>query len=473
MRKEIRTNVAIIGAGSAGLYALREVRRARKSYVMIDPGPLGTTCARVGCMPSKTALHAAHLWAAREPLAKLGVDGVEALRLERGRIWAAVRAQRDFFATRATEKTVGGAGEHLIEGRARFVEPTILEVDGPAGPLLIRADAVVIATGSRPVVPDWLNPVTDRVVTTDELFELDALPEAVGVLGAGAIGLEMGLALARLGVRVTAADIAPTVAGIRDPVVAERAIGHFGTELSLWLGKPVTVEPAEAGVTLCSGERETRVDLILAALGRRPNTDGLSLDRAGFELDERGTPVFDAATLQLGNHPVFIAGDANGSRPLMHEAADEGAIAGFNAARSTPVAFRRKVALGIAFSDPDVATVGERLESLDPERIVIGTASGEANGRARILASQHSLLRIYADSRSGRLLGAAIFAAGGEHLAHLLAWSIQRGETAAQLLEMPFYHPVVEEMLQTALQDIVRQLPSQSQWPIGLSPLQE
>ncbi len=467
MLSEIRTEVAIIGAGTAGLYALREVRRAGRSFTLIDHGPLGTTCARVGCMPSKVALHVAALWQARQELSRFGMSGGDSLQLDLARTWAQLRAQRDRFTDSASQKARNAAGEHLIEGRARFIEPTLLEVNTRQGPQRVRADAVVIATGSRPQLPAWLEPVRERLVTTDELFELQQLPPRVGVLGLGAIGLEMGLALARLGVQVTAVG-GSSLAGIDDPQVAARAQAHFAKEMTLWLGPPASVTATEQGVLLRSGEQAAEVDLLLVAVGRRPNTDTLNLAEAGLSLDQRGLPLFDPATLQLGDWPVFIAGDANGQRALLHEAADEGAIAGFNAARQLRRRWQRKVPLGIVFANPDVASVGARLSQLDPQHTLIGSASGEHNGRLRILGGEDSLLNIYADRASGRLLGAALLCNGGEHLAHLLAWAIQRGESAQSLLQMPFYHPVVEELLATALQEIAKHFPNTDDLPMGL-----
>jgi len=457
MKPEIRTDVAIIGAGTAGLYALREARQAGRSFVLIDHGPLGTTCARVGCMPSKVALHAGGLWAARKEIA--GVGGLETLTLDTAQVWAALRQLRDQFASRPAKAARSLAGEFLLEGPARFREPGVLEVKLGDEVQIVRAGTVVIATGSSPVLPKWLAAVAERTVTTDQLFELPALPKRVGVLGLGAIGLEMGLALSRLGVEVIGADVANMVAGIVDPVIGERAIARFGQEINLWLGSEVSVSASGEEVLMRSGDRVAKVDLLLAALGRRPNVDSLNLAAAGIAVDARGMPEFDPATMQIGDFPVFIAGDANGDRPLMHEAADEGAIAGYNAARAESTRFRRKVALGIAFCDPDVVSVGARLDQLDPQAIAIGSAGGDSNGRAKILGSEQSLLRIYADARDGKLLGAAMVATGGEHLAHLLAWAIQRGETAQSLLQLPFYHPVVEEMLQTALKEIAQKFP--------------
>lgn len=137
-----------------------------------------------------------------------------------------------FFSNNAASKARAGAKERLLEGKARFLEPTLLEVETPDGVKRIRAEAVVIATGSHPVVPGWLAQVQDRTVTTDGLFELPSLPARVGILGLGAIGLEMGLALSRLGVQVVGADLAPHVAGISDPILAERARARFGREMT-------------------------------------------------------------------------------------------------------------------------------------------------------------------------------------------------------------------------------------------------
>lgn len=474
MAQELQTDVAIIGAGSAGLYALREVRRAGKDFILVDPGPFGTTCARVGCMPSKVALHAGGQWAARRDLPAIGASGIAHLHIDTGATWSALRRHRDRFAASAAEKAFSTAGDKLLIGRARFLEPMLLEVEGPGGITLVRAKSVIIASGSRPVLPDWLEPVRSRTISTDELFELDALPASIGILGLGPLGLEMGLALARLGVEVVGADLAATVGGIADPVIAERAHDRFSKEFPLWLGEKTGVEAYESGVVLRAGDKDARVEMVLAALGRQPNVEDLRLDAAGFTLDKNGIPQFDPATMQAGDLPVFIAGDVNGDRPLMHEAADEGSIAGYNAAHSIsgrPLRFRRKVPLAIAFCAPDVASVGARLDTLNPDSIIIGSADGHDNGRAVIMGGEESLLRLYADAGTGQLLGAAMVALGGEHIAHMLAWAIQRKETAASLLEMPFYHPVLEEMLQTALQDLVRQSKSKSPYPFGLRPV--
>lgn len=463
----IRVDVAIIGAGTAGLYALREVRRAGKSFVLIDSGPLGTTCARVGCMPSKVALHAAELWRLRGEQQRFGIAGTEQLQLNRTLAWQQVRAMRDNFAARGTASAQNAAGEHLLLGRARFVAPGELRVSTAAGERLVQAAAVVIATGSSPVMPGFLQPFADFCLTTDDLFELQELPQRLGILGLGAIGLEMGLAMTRLGVQVFGADMAATVAGISDPEVSSCALEIFGREMQLYLGAPAQLAAAEQGVMLQAGQEQVQVDQVLVALGRRPNLATLELANAGVELDERGLPDFDPHSMQLRGQRIFIAGDATGQRTLMHEAADEGAMAGFNACREQQVQFRRKSWLAIAFSQPDVIAVGASFAELQEQQLLIGTAWTDANGRSRILSSDKGVLRIYA-APDGKLLGAAMIGPRAEHVAQLLALALERDETAASLLQMPFYHPVVEEMVQSALQDIVRQQGGAGELPPGL-----
>lgn len=468
MSEQIHVDVAIIGAGTAGMYALREVRRAKKSFVLIDSGPLGTTCARVGCMPSKVALHIAEFWNAQKEFPRYGISGAEHLRLDGAVAWQALREQRDQFASGAADNATKGAGEHLLMGRARFLKPTLLEVETESGTQQVSAKSVIIAAGSRPIMPGFLQPFAEYCITTDEFFEMQELPKSIGVLGLGAIGLEMGLALARLGVDVHGADMAETVGGISDPEVSKIALAEFAKEMDLYLGAPAELAKAEQGVLLKAGDKQVQVDKVLVALGRRPNTDQLNLAEAGFKLDERGQPLFDPHTLQVGDHPVYIVGDINAYRPLMHEAADEGAMAGYNATQSTPVAFKRKTSLAIAFTNPDVISVGARFDQLKQDDILIGTATSQANGRSKVISDREGVLRLYADKSSGKLLGASMVGVRAEHVAQLLALAIEREETAHSLLQLAFYHPVVEEIIQSALQDIARHIPDPAGLPFGL-----
>lgn len=206
------------------------------------------------------------------------------------------------------------------------------------------------------------------------------------------------------------------------------------------------------------GAREA--DLILASLGRRANLDSLGLEALGVALDEDGLPEFDAGTMKVRGHPVYLAGDASVRRPVLHEASDDGRIAGYNSVHRTARCFERRAPLSITFTEPNLALVGASRAELERGTFVTGEAGFETQGRALIMGENRGLLRVYASRTGGRLLGAEMIAPAGEHLAHLLAWALQSGLTVFEMLRMPYYHPVLEEGLRDALRDAARRTKS-------------
>jgi len=447
---EKQVDVAIIGAGSAGLYALGKVRPSGKSFVLINGGKLGTTCARVGCMPSKAMIQVAEDYHRRSILGRYGVEGHESLALDSEEAMEHVRDLRDTFVDRvlsnSTDKMPAGL---FIDGYARFVDPHTLEVEGQH----IRAAKIIIATGTRPLVPAPWRAFGDRIVTTDDIFELEQLPASMAVVGLGVIGLELGQALARLGVEVTGFDMLDSIGGLNDPDVAKTAIEILGKEFPMYLGSAAAISEEGGKLRVSGGEHSVLVDKVLASLGRRPNLDNMAIENAGIVLNGDGLPDFNPNTMQIGDSHIFLAGDITGDRALLHEAGDEGRIAGFNATSDKMLSFRRKVPLSINFCDPNICYVGTRWSQLDPENTAVGSVNFAPVGRALIMGKNRGILKVYADKKSGRLLGSEMACTKGENLAHLLAWSIEQELTIGRLLQMPFYHPVIEEALQAALYD--------------------
>lgn len=466
---ERNVDIAIIGAGSAGLFALSKVRRETDNFVIINGGDLGTTCARVGCMPSKAMIQVAEDFERRQMFERHGIGGHDNLHIKIEHALEHVRNLRDIFVDKVLASSTDNLGDEFIEGYARFIEPTVLDVDGQ----IIRARKIIIATGSRPFVPPAWSAFGDRIITTDTLFELEDLPDALAVIGLGVIGLEMGQALHRMGVKVTGIDKLNSIGGLLDPVVNQSAIDVLGKEFPLWLGQAADVLAEGDQLRVSAGENSVLVDKLLASLGRVPNLEGLGLDNLGAPLDARGVPIHDPHTLQIGTLPVFIAGDATGNRAILHEAGDEGRIAGFNAAQETPVAFKRKTPLAITFCDPNIASIGASLSELEPEQTAIGEMRFGPLGRALIMGRNKGVLRVYADKDSGRLRGAALIGPRGEHLAHEIAWCIQLGLTVFDALRLPFYHPAIEEGLQAALYDLRGKISAQPAEPTELLRFEE
>jgi len=452
MSREV--DVAIIGAGSAGLFALSQVRRKTDNYVLIEGGELGTTCARVGCMPSKVMIQVAEDYHRRSIFDREGIEGADELGLDMPAVMEHVQDLRDVFVDKTLGVTDALDEAHLIDGYASIFDGHSIEVNGEH----YRAGSIVIATGTVPIVPEAWQSFKDDIITTDEFFELEDLPASVAVIGLGSIGLEIGQALSRLGVDVTGVDLLENVARLNDPVVNTLAVEAIGKEFPLWLGEAAQLEKTDAGIRVRSGDKEVVVDKVLASLGRRPNFDQLGLENTSLQLDENGVPLFNAETMQCGNSSIYIAGDVNMDRPLLHEAGHEGRVAGYNAVRQGAVAFRRKTQLAITFCDPNIATVGAQLDALDESKIAIAEMQFGPVGRALIIGKNRGVLRVYVNKADGLILGAAMACVKGEHLAHLLAWSIQQGMTVFDMLKMPFYHPVIEEALQGALYGVLSEL---------------
>ena len=463
--EERQVDVAIIGSGSAGLYAMSKVRPSGKSVVLINGGELGTTCARVGCMPSKAVIQIAEDFHRRGVFKRFGVEGHERLSVDVSEAMGYVQDLRDVFVERVISNSTDKMPEGMfVAGYTRFVEPNLLEMDDGQR---IRAGKVIIATGSRPIVPAAWEPFRDRIITTDDFFELEELPTSIAVVGLGVIGLEIGQSLHRLGCKVVGIDMQEAVGGLTDPVAIKSAVDIIGGEMELWLGQGAQISEGSNGrLRVSAGDNTIEVERVLASMGRQPNVEKLGLDVIGVPVDKRGVPLFDPSTMQVGDLPLFLAGDVTGERPLLHEAGDEGRIAGQNAVSDTVSAYRRKTPLNITFCDPNIVQVGQPFAALDLDSSAIGEVQMAPVGRAIIMAKNKGVIRVYADKASGTMLGAEMVCIKAENLGHLLAWSIQQGLTVGELLQMPFYHPVIEEALQAALYDLYAKVDAKNPGPI-------
>ncbi|USN48949.1 MAG: dihydrolipoyl dehydrogenase [Pseudobdellovibrionaceae bacterium] len=433
--------------------AFREVQKVTDDWVMIHSGPFGTTCARVGCMPSKLFIQAANDFHRRHKWNELGLHGADQLSVDWPAVMKRVQTFRDRFVG-GVLKTIDSISNKIIHGTAQFVEPQVLDVDGQR----ITADKIIIATGSSPIVPvPWLS-FNDRILTTDEFFEQTEIIGPYAVVGTGVIGLELGQALSRLGIETHLFGDIPFIGGLTDPVVNDYALQTLKEELNLHLGHRAELSKSKNTIGVTAGPVSTEVHQVLAAMGRKPNLKPLNLQAAGVPLDERGLPKFNPHTMQVEGLPLFLAGDINGDRPILHEAADEGRIAGYNAVRDDVIRFQRRTRLGITFSDPNLAYAGQSFEQIKDTDHVVGEVRFDGQGRSLVMAKAKGILRVYVDKESGLLLGAEMVAPAGEHLAHLLSWAIQKKMTVHEALAMPFYHPVVEEGLRTALREASKQV---------------
>ncbi|MEA3177089.1 MAG: dihydrolipoamide dehydrogenase [Gammaproteobacteria bacterium] len=449
MEADLRRDVAIIGAGTAGLSAERAARGAGASTVLIDEEFKGTTCASVGCMPSKLLIAAA---AAAHSVRRASTFGIQSsCEIDGAAVMARVRRERDSYTASMQEQIARLPKGVTLQGKAEFVDSTTLTLDDGRR---VEARAVVIATGSHPSIPESFAGIRERILTNETIFELPELPQSLAVVGAGPLGLELAQAMARLGVPVAVFDEKTTLAGVKDPAVAACMQAAFKHELEVHLGVKIHAELVNGAASIrwegaTNGERSFA--RVLLAVGRPPNLASLNLPATGLSVDERGIPLFDRETLRCGASAIFIAGDADGDRPVLHEALADGSIAGYNAATFPDVTPRRRsVPFSIMFTDPPLALIGRQ----SGEGVVCGESDYGNQGRAQVEARAQGLLKIYARRHEAVLTGAALFCPGADHLGHLLAWAIDAGVDAGTLLARPFYHPTLEEGLKPALRQV-------------------
>ena len=246
-----KLDVGIIGLGSAGIVAIHRVSMKTQNYLAFEGDQEGTTCARVGCMPSKALILIA---------GKMGSSG-------RGEIMERVREKRDALVANVLKRY---DPEKVVREWAHFIAPMTLE----AGEEIYRCSSIVIATGSKPIVPPGWKLVPKKIVTTDTFFELESIPDSALVIGLGQVGIELGQALARIGVKVTGVEMAERIAGVQDPTIEAELVKFLSRDMELMtrtMAKLNSVD-GEVNVTLRRGEWEEKrsYGLVILATGRRP-----------------------------------------------------------------------------------------------------------------------------------------------------------------------------------------------------------
>lgn len=446
-------DLIIIGGGSAGLAALREARKYSSNVLLIQDDPEGNTCARTGCMPSKSLIHAATLFHARHKMEDAGICGAQKISADIPAILQRVREKRDAFVA-SVRSGMKQQEQCIIKGRARLHTPTSVRV----GSLLLHTKATVIATGSSPYVSREFQEFEDKVFTTDTLFEQNTLPKRMAVIGMGSVGLELAQALARLGIEVTAVERNGHLGGVADMDINEEILRALQKEMRVWMGCKLGIKRKGQALTLTHKDEKTVVDALLVTTGRKPNLSTLGLKRLGVPLDSAGVPHFNRYTMQIHGFPLYIAGDATDERAVLHEAVDEGERAAYHALTGNQEFRHRKVLMTIVFTHPTIAIIGDSSYAMRNNGIVVGEASFTDQGRAVVENEAQGKIRIAANKQDGTLRGCEMMAPHGEHLAHLIAFGLEQKMTAQEMLSMPYYHPSFEEGLKTALKQICKAL---------------
>jgi len=454
-------DIIIIGAGTAGIAAYKEAIKFTQNILIINDGPWDTTCARVGCMPSKVLIASANRMHNILHANELGLD--IQVQIDTSNVMSRVRALRDHFTT-ATQKDVDQwSTEHKISGKAEFINATTIKVNNQ----IFQAKSFILAVGSTPNIDQTMQQeLGSRLISSNQIFELEQLPNSLAIIGSGVIALELAQAMQRLGVKVDVFARSKKIGSLTSPRLQKFAQEEISQELNIHFEVlPDAMQKVKNKISINFTEdqqtKNIEVDYVLTATGRKSLLDTLNLQKIDSTYSSSKQINISSQTKQLGNYPIFIVGDAYTTTPIQHEAAHEGRLAVHNCLNYPQINnIKILTPLSIVFSQPEMAIIGQSLKQLEENKIeyICGFIDYKQQGRALLMSENKGAAEIYIDKQSKIILGAELFVSSAEHLAHLLAWIIDEKLTVNEILQKPFYHPTLEEGLRTALKHAKRQL---------------
>lgn len=448
-------DVAVIGAGPGGYAAAFHAADLGLRTALIDQEPqLGGVCLLRGCIPSKALLHAARLLTDAEDAQAWGIHfdkprvDLDALRERTKAIIGKLTKGVRFLA--------GSRKVEVIQARAAFTNATTLRLSGPDGSRDLSCAHTILATGSRPAVPESLGLEDPRVMDSTSALELPDIPGRLLVVGGGYIGLELGTVYQALGAEVTVVEALPRLLNGADPDLVrplqQRLQRRFkAIRLQTTVEKLASREDGVAATFTGSDGPSTEIfDRVLVAVGRRANSEQLGLEHTKVAVSEKGVVQVDRQ-MRTGEPAIFAIGDVVGEPMLAHKATHEGLIAA-NVIAGRQAAFDAAAIPAVVFTDPEIAWCGltEEAAKASGHPVKITRFPWAASGRATTLNRNEGLTKLVCDAESGRILGVGLCGAGAGELISEGVLAVEMGAVAEDLAASIHPHPTLSETVMEA-----------------------
>ncbi len=448
-------DVVVIGAGPGGyVCAIRLAQLGRKT-LCVERDRIGGTCLNYGCIPSKALISAAVLYHRIDHSEVMGISvGEKAI---------------DFTATQAwkgtvVEKLTGGVGQLLkqngadvVIGTATFKDANTLEVATDDGVETIGFNDAVIATGSRPLFLKGFEPDGEVVVDSRLALEFEQIPGSLLVIGGGYIGLELGIAYAKLGTAVTVVEMMDTLLP-GSPKELSRMVARrckqLGIEVHLNTPARSLKKKGRKAILTATGPKEEEltfeVERVLVTIGRKPNSEGLNLEAAGVETEEQGfIPVDGQRRTNVPN--IYAIGDVAGEPMLAHKASKEGIVAAESIA-GEPVSYDHRAVPAVIFTDPEISYVGLSEEQAADQgfETTVGRFPFAASGRALAIDEAEGFVKVIGDADTGALLGVLIVGPEASNLISEACLALEMGATVEDVGFTMHPHPTLGESVMEA-----------------------
>ena len=457
MSETLQFDLVVLGSGPGGyVAAIRAAQLGFKTALVEKDKTLGGTCLNVGCIPSKALLHSTEMYHfAGHGAGDHGID-LTNLSVDIGKLMER--------KNRTISQLCGGVAQLMkankvtvLQGLGMLEGPGKVRVSGNAEESLLEAKHIVIATGSVPVELPFLPFDGETVVSSTQAIAFEKIPERLVVVGAGAIGLELGSVWARLGAQVDVVEFLPVIAPTFDKDVSKMAERLFQKQgLNFHLGTKVTGLKKEAGKTYLQAENKKgesikiEADKVLVAVGRKPFTDGLGLEKAGLQTDEKGRiPVNQ--NYQTNTPGMYAIGDVIAGPMLAHKAEEEG-VACIECIAGQAGHVNYGVIPNVIYTEPEIASVG--LTEAATKEQGLETKSGKfnfgANGRAIATDATDGFVKVIADAKTDRLLGVQIIAKSASELIASAVSHMEYGGSAEDLGRTIHAHPTLSEAMKEA-----------------------
>ena len=457
-----RAKLVVIGGGPGGYAAAFRAADLGVEVTLVDAeAQLGGVCLLRGCIPSKALLHAARVISDAREAARFGVRfAAPEIDLERLRAWKGEVVDR---LAQGVAQLAKRRGVRVLRAWATFRDGGTLELEGDDAPRRLGFDHAILATGSVPIIPPALRSDDERVMDSTTALDLPVVPRRLLVVGGGYVGLELGTVYAELGAKITVVEMTGNLLPGVDPDLVQPLEARL-ERLCATNAKSTRVprlEAEDAGVRAhlegAGVDSPQLFDRVLVAVGRKPRTEGLGLETAGVELDEKGFVRVDRR--RRTTEPRILAiGDVAGEPMLAHKAAREGKVAA-EVVAGEPAEFDSRAIPAVVFTDPEIAWCGltETQAEAANRKVEVRRFRWSASGRAHTLGRTEGLTKLIVDGRTERVLGVGVVGPGAGELIAEGALAVELSLTARDVAETIHAHPTLAETLAETAEAVLGQ----------------